>query len=75
MVIRALTSLRAELSQGRTEPKAEPAAKPEAKIEWPPEAEKPGPRKSRPKKSSSLNAWPEQENDEEVETFNLGKKS
>jgi hypothetical protein len=75
MVIRALSSLRGDLSPGRSEPKAETAPKPEAKVEPPLEAEKPGPRKSKPKKSSPLNAWPEQENEEEVETFNLGKKS
>jgi hypothetical protein len=37
--------------------------------------EKQATRKSKGKKSESLSAWPESENDEEVETFNLTKKS
>ena len=32
-------------------------------------------RKTRPKKGGSLDSWPEAGEDEEVETFNLGKKS
>jgi len=37
--------------------------------------EMPASRKSKPKKSESLNAWPEPENDEEVETINFAKKN
>jgi len=91
MVIRALTSLEEDLAKGRSKAKdspAAPTAKPEsgigeskigskAGIEEPQAAEKAtqAAKKSRPKKSESLNAWPEQESDEEVETFHIGKKS
>jgi RPA family protein len=77
MVIRALSSLRADLSLGRTEPKAEPTTKPEAKIE--PLAEvkekaKPDAKKSRVKKSSSLAGLAEQDDTEEVEEVPIFKR-
>jgi len=80
MTLRALSSLKAELAKNGIAPEpVEDRAPPEresppapAKAE--PE-EKQATRKSRGKKSESLNAWPESENDEEVETFNLTKKS
>jgi len=79
MTLRALSSLKAELAKNGIEPKIEDRATPEseslptsAKAE--PE-EKQATRKSKGKKSESLSAWPESENDEEVETFNLTKKS
>jgi hypothetical protein len=104
MVLRALTSLEADLARGSlfgeesamsgvsendtrsparsAEPgimgdeliEAErPGAKREAKEEKP--EEKQSPRKGRPKKGGSLDSWPEAGDEEEVETFNLGKKS
>ncbi len=81
MVISALTSLRADLSQGRTEPKAETPPKPEAKVEPPAEVKdkvKPDAKKSKTKKNGSLAGLAEQDDIEEVEEvpiFNLGKKS
>jgi hypothetical protein len=78
MTLRALSSLKAELAK-KVPAKIEDRATPEseslptsAKAE--PE-EKQATRKSKGKKSESLSAWPESENDEEVETFNLTKKS
>lgn len=91
MVIRALTSLEEDLAEGHSKAKdapATPTAKPEsgigesrieseAGIEEPPAAEKVTPAAKRPrsKKIESLDAWPEQDSDEEVETFHIGKKS
>ncbi len=49
-------------------------AKPEAKQREMPEEKQPN-KKTRPKKGGSLDSWPEAGGDEEVETFNLGKKS
>jgi RPA family protein len=91
MVIRALTSLEEDLAEGRSKAKdvpLAPTAKPESGIDEsriesgagigePPAAEKTmlAAKRPRTKKSESLNAWPEQESDEEVETFHIGKKS
>jgi hypothetical protein len=76
MVIRALTSLRTDLSQKQTMPENKSLAKPKT-TEKPMEefAERNATKKAKPKKGESFTAWPEQENDEEVETFNLSKKS
>lgn len=49
------------------------AARQEAKEDRP--GERPPLKKSRPKKGGSLDSWPEAGEDDEVETFNLGKKS
>ncbi|MGV8116376.1 RPA family protein [Methanothrix soehngenii] len=49
-------------------------AKPEAKQKEMPEEKQPN-KKIKPKKGGSLDSWPEAGGDEEVETFNLGKKS
>jgi hypothetical protein len=49
-------------------------AKPEAKQKEMLEEKQPN-KKTRPKKGGSLDSWPEAGGDEEVETFNLGKKS
>lgn len=85
MVLRALTSLRAELvrsdeisesiasksaiAQGA---KKAAAAAPTAPVA--PE-EMPTSRKGKPKKSEPFNAWPQSEDEDEVETINIGKKS
>jgi RPA family protein len=82
MTLRALSSLKAELAKngGAPETKIDDRAAPEsesqpaAPLKADPES-MPAPKKSKGKKSESLNAWPETENDDEVETFNLGKKS
>lgn len=81
MVLRALSSLKAELARSNM-PQELKIAKSAiaggesetATIAAPPE-EMPVSRKSKPKKSESLNAWPEEENDDEVETINFSKKS
>ena len=75
MIIRALSSLKTDLGPVRTEPESESLARPKA-IERPSKesAEKTATKIAKPKKSESLNDWPDQENDE-VETFNLSKKS
>ena len=79
MTLRALSSLKAELAKNGIESKIEDRATPESEsLPTPAKAEpeeKPATRKSKGKKSESLSAWPESENDEEVETFNLTKKS
>ncbi len=77
MVIRALTSLQADLSQGQAEPKVEPATKPEAKIEPPAEVKekaKPDAKKSRVKRSSSLAGLAERDDTEEVEEVPIFKR-
>ena len=87
MVLRALTSLKADLSKSSApgeerdavraagdalksapDPLARPA---EAEGE---EGRQP-PKRGRPKKGGSLDSWPEAGDEDEVETFNLGKKS
>ncbi len=82
MILRALSSLKAELAKNGVAPetKIEVRAVPESESQpsTPLKAEPesmPAPRKSKGKKTESLNAWPETENDEEVETINFGKKS
>jgi hypothetical protein len=81
MTLRALSSLKAELAKNgiAPEPKIVDRATPESESLPTPEKaepeEKQATRKSKGKKSESLSAWPESENDEEVETFNLTKKS
>lgn len=75
MVIRALSSLRADLAESSTEVATESAVKPEAKIKQLQEAERPVAKRPRSKKSESLNGWPEQGGDEEVETYHIGRKS
>jgi uncharacterized protein len=81
MVLRALSSLKADLSKSDMPPETRTAKSAIAESEKKPVAvpaepeEMQAPRKSKAKKSEPFNAWPEPENDEEVETFNLGKKS
>jgi len=80
MVLRALSSLKAELvksdipSETTTTKSAivESGGRPAAQTE---PLVMPSSRKSKPKKSESLNAWPEAGDEEEVETINFGKKS
>jgi RPA family protein len=78
MVIRALASLRADLSLGHTTPEAEPTTtKPEAEIEPPAEAKekaRPDAKKSRVKKSSTLAGLAEQDDTEEVEEVPIFKR-
>jgi len=57
-------------AEGRTDFEARLEAKKEDRPE-----ERPLLKKSRPKKGGSLDSWPETGDQEEVETFNLGKKS
>lgn len=85
MVLRALTSLRAELvkSDANSETIAAKSAiakdvkKAAAASQAAPVApeEMPPSRKSKPKKSEPFNAWPQSEDEDEVETINIGKKS
>jgi len=79
MTLRALSSLKADLAKNGIVPaKVEDHTTPESEPELPLKAEpeeKPASRKTKGKKSESLSAWPESENEEEVETFNLTKKS
>jgi uncharacterized protein len=82
MILRALSSLKAELAkngaapetkiEGRAVPENE--SQPAMSLKADSEA-MPAPKKGKGKKTESLNAWPETENDEEVETINFGKKS
>jgi RPA family protein len=76
MVIRALTSLKTDLSQKQAMSENKSLAKPKT-IDKPAEefAERTATKKAKPKKGEALTAWPEQENDDEVEIFNLSKKS
>ena len=75
MIIRALSSLKSDLGLSRTEPESESLARPKAIEKTSKEpVEKTATKIAKPKKSESLNDWPDQENDE-VETFNLSKKS
>ncbi len=82
MVLRALTSLRAELvkSDAHSESVASKSAiaqgaKKAAATQSAPASpeEMPPSQKSKPKKSEPFNAWPQSE--DEVETINIGKKS
>ncbi len=80
MTLRALTSLKADLAKNgpgaeqKIEDNATSEGEPELPLKAEPE-EKPATKKTRVKKSESFSAWPESENDEEVETINIGKKS
>ncbi len=78
MTLRALSSLKADLAKnGQVPEQVEDHTTPESEQELPLKAEpeeKPASRK-KGKKSESLSSWPVSENDEEVETFNLTKKS
>jgi RPA family protein len=85
MVLRALTSLRAELAKSDANSEstasksaiAQGAKKAAAAAPTAPVApeEMPTSRKSKPKKSGPFNAWPQSEDEDEVETINIGKKS
>ncbi|MDD1761692.1 MAG: hypothetical protein LUQ59_05620, partial [Methanothrix sp.] len=80
MILRALTSLKSDLSKRISEPEVKPTEKNPARSEDKSAAERvsgepPAPRKSKQKKSESLSAWPEAGSDDEVETINIGKKS
>ena len=81
MVLRALSSLKADLAKSDMPPETKTAKSAIAESEKKPATtpaepeEVPASRKSKPKKSESFNDWPEPENDEEVETINFGKKS
>ncbi len=81
MVLRALSSLKADLVKSDTPSETttaksatiESGKKPAATPAEPEDV--PSSRKSKPKKSEPNNTWPEPENEEEVETINFGKKS
>ena len=81
MVLRALSSLKADLAKSDMPPETKTAKSAIAESEKKPATtpvepqEVPSSRKSKPKKSESFNDWPEPENEEEVETINFGKKS
>jgi len=81
MVLRALTSLKADLAKSDMPQELKTTKSAIAESESKPatltaeQEEMPASRKSKPKKSESLNAWPEPENDEEVETINFAKKN
>jgi len=81
MVLRALTSLKADLAKSDMPQELKTTKSAIAESESKPatltaeQEEMPASRKSKPKKSESLNAWPEPENDEEVETINFSKKN
>jgi RPA family protein len=81
MVLRALSSLKADLAKSDMPPETKTTKSAIAESEKKPATtpvepqEVPASRKSKPKKSEPFNAWPEPENDEEVETINFGKKS
>ncbi|MDD2836877.1 MAG: hypothetical protein PHY05_12115 [Methanothrix sp.] len=85
MVLRALTSLRAELA--KSDANSETIASKSAIAQGAKKAataaptspvvpeEMPTSRKSKPKKSEPFNSWPQSEDEDEVETINIGKKS
>jgi RPA family protein len=85
MVLRALTSLRAELV--KSDANSETIASKSAIAQGTKKAaaaassasvateEMPASRKSKPKKSEPFNSWPQSEDEDEVETINIGKKS
>jgi len=83
MVIRALSSLQADLVEGQGTVRAKRPDKPSEEnaaavaVKQDPEAGKTAPvsRKARPKKDESLDAWPAVEGDDEVESIHIGKKS
>ncbi len=82
MVLRALISLKAELAKNGTH--SETTTSKSASVQGVKKAadaaptvpeEMPPSKKSKPKKSEPFNAWPQPEDEEEVETINIGKKS
>jgi hypothetical protein len=81
MVLRALSSLKADLAKSELPAETRTAKSAIAEGEkkpttTPAEPEGvPSSRKSKPKKSEPNNTWPAPENEEEVETINFGKKS
>jgi RPA family protein len=83
MVLRALLSLRADLTKGGVSPEKKAVRSATAEGDAPAAgpavtagAEAPAAsRKSKPRKSESLNVWPESDGVEEVETINFSKKS
>jgi uncharacterized protein len=81
MVLRALSSLRADLfkndipSETTTAKSAIAQDVKKPAIAGAEPEEMPVSRKGKPKKSESFNAWPAPEDEEEVETINLGKKN
>ncbi|MEI6102879.1 MAG: hypothetical protein WCP70_02940 [Methanothrix sp.] len=81
MVLRALSSLKADLAKSDTLPETKTAKSATIESEKKPAAtpaepeDVPSSRKSKPKKSEPNNTWPEAENEDEVETINFGKKS
>ena len=81
MVLRALSSLKADLAKSDTLPETKTAKSATIESEKKPVAtpaepeDVPSSRKSKPKKSEPNNTWPEAENEDEVETINFGKKS
>lgn len=81
MVLRALSSLKADLAKSDTPPETKTAKSATIESDKKPatttaESEDvPSSRKSKPKKSESFNAWPAPEDEEEVETINFSKKS
>lgn len=81
MVLRALSSLKADLAKSDTLPETKTAKSATIESEKKPAAtpaepeDVPSSRKSKPKKSEPNNNWPEVENEDEVETINFGKKS
>jgi len=80
MVLRALESLKADLSKAVSDPKAMPGEKNPAGLAEKSVAERANndvavPKRGKPKKSESLSGWPEAESDDDVETINIGKKS
>jgi len=82
MVLRALTSLREELDKSgehldatESKGKAAPEGKKAAAASQSAAEEMPAAKKSKPKKNESFNAWPPAEDEDEVETINIGKKS
>ncbi len=72
MIVRALTSLRDDLAGNQADAKSAPSADVAEPLKSRPEGRKAKPKASR----ASLDAWPEQpEQEEEVETINFSKKS
>jgi RPA family protein len=83
MVLRALLSLRADLTKGGVSPEKKAVRSATAEGDAPAAgpavtagAEAPAAsRKSKPRKSESLDVWPQPDGEEEVETINFSKKS
>lgn len=81
MVLRALSSLKADLTKGIiTVPQSTVAngdrAEEETRQSFGTDQDRGAvPGKGRPKKSGSLEGWPETDKEEDIETFNISKKS